>query len=106
MLFKPGLKSVSGLFSWIRLPLRLAEFGAIRQILMNRRAAVLVHEIARRAASNESMLAVGMTSVMSFVATRVSSTPDGVATCMSSAGVPSTPRKHSRGTEDKDYADD
>jgi len=71
MLFKPGLEPVSGLFSWIRLPLRLAEFGAIRQILMNRRAAVLVHEIAPRrcAASTESMLAPGMISMMSFVAT-------------------------------------
>jgi hypothetical protein len=71
MLLKPGLKPVSGLFNWIRLPLRLPEFGAIRQSLINRRAAVLVHEIAPRrcAASNESMLAVGMTSVMSFVAT-------------------------------------
>ena len=69
MLLKPGLKPVSGPFDRIRLPLRLAEFGAIRQSLMNRRAAVLVHEIARRAASNESMLAVGMTSSMSFVAT-------------------------------------
>jgi len=68
MLLKPGLKSVSGPFNWVRLPLRLAEFGAIRQILMSRRAAVLVHEIARRAASTESMLAVGITSRMSFVA--------------------------------------
>src|SRR5262245_31439275 len=54
MLLKPELKSVSGPFNWVRLPLRLAEFGAIRQSLMNRRATVLVHEIARRAASNES----------------------------------------------------
>jgi hypothetical protein len=55
MLFKPGLEPVSGLFSWIRLPLRLVEFGAIRQILMNRRAAVLLHEIApgRCAASSD-----------------------------------------------------
>src|SRR5215831_5778190 len=97
MLFKPGLEPVSGLFSWIRLPLRLAEFGAIRQILMNRRAAVLVHETAPRrcAASTESMLAPGMISMMSFV-----------ATCMSSPGMPSTPRKYSRGTKGKDYADD
>jgi len=29
-----------------------------------------------------------------------------VATCMSSAGMSSTARKYSRGTEDKDYADD
>ena len=71
MLLKPGLEPVSCLFSWIRLPLRLAEFGAIRQIPMNGRAAVLVHEIAPRrcAAPNESMLAPGLTSMMSFMAT-------------------------------------
>jgi len=108
MLLKPGLKPVSGLFNWIRLPLRLAEFGAIRQSLLNRRAAVMVHEIAPRrcTASNESMLAVSMSSRMSFVATRVTTTPARVATSMRSAGVPSAPRIYSRGTEDKDGADD
>jgi len=86
MLLKPGLKSVAGPFNWVRLPVRLAEFGAIRQSLVNRRAAVLVYEIAHRrcAASNESMLAVVMTSMVSFVATRVTSTPDGAAASMPS----------------------
>ena len=55
------------------------------------------------------MLAAGMTSMMSLVATRasarVTTMPARVAASMSSA-VPSSACKYRRSTEDKDYADD
>jgi hypothetical protein len=71
MLLKPGLKPVSGLFSRNRLPLLLVEFGTIRQSLISRGAAVLVHEMVtcRCAACNPSMLVAGMTSMVSSLAT-------------------------------------
>ena len=100
-LLKPGLKPVSGLFGRSLLPLLLVEFGAIRQSLISRRAAALVHEIAtprRRAACDPSVLVAGVTPMMSSMATRVS-TP-------MSSGVPSSACKYRRSTEDKDYADD
>ena len=107
MLIKPGLKSISGLFSRNPLPLFLGEFGAIRQSLISRRAAALVHEIAtpRRAACDPSVLVAGVTPMMSSVATRVTTMATRVSTPMSS-GVPSSACKYRRSTDAKDYADD
>jgi hypothetical protein len=77
MLLKPGLKPVPDLFGWNRLPLLLAELGAIPRILINRGTTILVHEMAPRrgAACNPSMPVAGMTSMMSSVATRVTTMP-------------------------------
>ena len=97
MLIKPGLKSISGLFSRNPLPLFLGEFGAIRQSLISRRAAALVHEIAtprRRAGCDPSVLVAGVTTM----ATRVSNPM--------SSGVPSSACKYRRSTDAKDYVDD
>jgi hypothetical protein len=108
MLIKPGLKSISGLFSRNPLPLFLGEFGAIRQSLINRGAAALVHEMAtiRRAACDPSMLIAGMTSMMSSLAAGAATMSARMATTSMSARVPSSACEYGRRTEDKDYAGD
>ena len=67
---------------------------------------MLVHEMAPRrcAACNPSTRVAGMTSMMSSVATRVTTMPARVATSMSSSGVPSSACKYRRRTGDNDYA--
>jgi hypothetical protein len=104
-LLKPGLKPVPDLFGWNRLPLLLVELAAIRQSLISRGAAMLIHEIApcRCAAWNPSKRVA--TSMMPSVATRVTTMPAGVATSMPSR-VPSSACKYRRRSEEKDYADD
>jgi hypothetical protein len=107
MLLKPGLKPVLSLFAWNRLPLLLAELGAILRNLISRGTKILIREVIPRrcARCNPSMLVAGMTTMMSSVATRVTPMPTRVATAMPSR-VPSSACKYRRRTEDNDYADD
>jgi len=102
ILLKPGLKPALGLFSWNRLPLLLAELQAILRNLINRGTRILIREVMPRrcAACNPSTRVARMTSMMSSVATRVTTMPARVATSL-----PSSACKYRRRTEDKDYAD-
>jgi hypothetical protein len=121
-LIKPGLKPVSGLFGWNLLPPLLAEFGAIRQSLIVRGAAALVHEIVTlpRAARDPSMLTAGMISLLSSVARVTTMTTTCMTSMMSpvaarvtamsarvtTTSVPSAACKYRHSADDKDYADD
>lgn len=107
MLLESGLKPVLSLFGWNRLPRLLAKLGAIFRNLIRRDTRILIRKVTPRggASRKPSEPVAGMTSMMSSVATRVTTTPARVATSMSST-VPSSARKYRSGTEDKDYADD
>ena len=101
ILLKPGLKPALGLFSWNRLPLLLAELETILRNLISRGTRILIREVMpRRCAACNPSTRVARTSMMSSVATRVTTMPARVATSL-----PSSACKYRRRTEDKDYAD-
>jgi len=76
MLLKPGLKPVLSLF-WNRLPRLLAKLRAIFRNLIRMGTRILIRKVIPRdgACCKPSKPAAGMTSMMSYVATRVATMP-------------------------------
>jgi hypothetical protein len=77
MLLKPGLKPVRNLVDWDHLPLLLTKLGAIFRNLIRGDTRILIRKVTPRdgACCKPSKPAAGMTSMMSSVATGVTTMP-------------------------------